>query len=141
MKLLLCALAGCLVVTILAAPLLAEDKAKSNKDKIVGVWKVTKLASGLPPGKTCEFTKDGKVELSADLELTLDFQGQEVKGTGKAKIAAGTYEIDGDKLKITLKGAGKDKKDLVHATTIVKLTDKVLETKDAKGNVNTFEKQ
>ena len=61
MKLLQCALAGCLVVALVAAaPADDQAAAKIDKDKIVGAWKVKKLLPGFPPGETYEFTKDGK---------------------------------------------------------------------------------
>ena len=144
MKRLQCALAGCLMVALVAAAAPADDQAaaKIDKDKIVGAWKVKKLLPGFPPGETYEFTKDGKVNVSRTISFNVDLNGKEVQLKGVVQLGKpGTYEVDGNKLKIAFKEVGKDKKDLVHTTTITKLTDKELQTKDDKGGISQFEKK
>jgi uncharacterized protein (TIGR03066 family) len=106
------------------------DKDKTNKEKIVGTWvleKPDKPKGGLPPGATIEFTKDGKLKLSA-------------KQDGKEISVEGTYSVDGDKLKTT--GQGPDGKEQTDTDTITKLTDKELVIKDSKsGEELTFKKK
>jgi len=99
-----------------AAP---APKAKTNKEKIVGTWLLTKLPKGDPPaGYTAEFTKDGKLKTTGDGEAT--------------------YEVDGDKL--TIHFTSKDGRPRQKTGTIVKLTDKELQIKD-EGGVMEFTKQ
>jgi uncharacterized protein (TIGR03066 family) len=42
------------------------DKKDDNKTKIVGVWEVAK--GELPKGSTMEFTKDGKLKVTINVE-------------------------------------------------------------------------
>src|SRR5262249_36988077 len=119
-----------------------QPETRIDQDKIVGAWKVKKRLPGLPPGETYEFTSDGKVKVSRPVALTADLDGKQLKIKGVVQLGKpGTYEVDGDKLKITFKEVGKDKKDLVHTATITKLKDKELQTRDAKGGVSQFEKR
>jgi len=141
MKSFCCALGGFLVVMLITAGSSADDNPKTNKDRIVGVWKVIKLAPGFPAGKMCRFTKEGKVQLYSNLSLKFQLQGQPVEGVVEAPMGAGTYEVDDKMLKIVFKAVGKEKKDFVHVTTIIKLTDKELETKDKNGNINQFKRK
>jgi uncharacterized protein (TIGR03066 family) len=98
----------------------------SNKDRIVGIWEVSK-AETMPKDATVEFTKDGKLKLNA-------------KGPdGKALAMEGTYSVDGTKLMTTMKGP--DGKDMKETATITKLTDKELAVKDEKGKTDEFKKK
>jgi uncharacterized protein (TIGR03066 family) len=115
----------------LAAAGRAEEKKddKANKDKIVGTWVLEKpeKPKGLPVGSTIEFTKDGKMKVSAKVE-------------GKDINIEGTYSVDGDKLKTT--GQGPDGKEQTDTDTITKLTDKELVIKDSKSDeLLTFKKK
>jgi uncharacterized protein (TIGR03066 family) len=112
------------VALALAVPSFAADKdATTNKDKIVGVWELTK-GDAAPVGSTVEFTKDGKMLVN-------------VKDGDKTVKHEGTYTIDKDSITSVLKIDGQETKSTV---TIKKLTDKelVVEEKDQK-NVKTDE--
>src|SRR5262249_47749712 len=73
-----------LVVFALAGPARADDNAK-----LVGKWEVSKSGGETPVGSVVEFTKDGKLTASVNLD------GKELKLTG-------TYKFDGKKLKMEL---------------------------------------
>ncbi len=89
----------------------------SNKDKIVGSWEVTK---GTPPGGVVEFTKDGKLKMTAE-------------GPDKKPLTMeGTYAVDGDSLKVTMKGPGG--KDHSETSKITKLTDKEMAFEEKQGD-------
>jgi uncharacterized protein (TIGR03066 family) len=118
---------ACAVVLALAGPSLAAEKkedAKTNKDKLVGVWEVTK-SENAPPGATVEFTKDGKMIVT-------------IKDGDKTVKVEGTYTIEKDAITSNLKIEDKEMKETV---TITKLTDKELVVKDAKGKVDEFKKK
>jgi uncharacterized protein (TIGR03066 family) len=100
-----------------------EKKEKSNKEKLVGVWEVTKSASGIPAGAVFEFTKDGKLKIS-------------FKADGKDVNVEGTYTVDGD----TISSAGP-KGEKPDKNKIKKLTDTELITEDEKGKVDEFKKK
>ena len=107
--------------TISAAPAPA-----SNKTKIVGVWEVTKSEDAAPAGATLEFTKDGKLKVSAKIgDQALSFEG--------------TYKVDGNKLVATMKGP--DGKERTETMILVKLTASELITKDEKGRRDEFKKK
>jgi uncharacterized protein (TIGR03066 family) len=106
------------VVVILSGIVSAEKKGTTNKEKIVGSWKLVKTSTSdtKSVGGTIEFTKDGKYGATDKV--------------GKAG-APGTYEVDGDKLKVKIKdtfGKGSEKE---YTFTIKTITDKemVLEKK------------
>jgi uncharacterized protein (TIGR03066 family) len=119
---------GCLAIGLVGsasgrAP--APAKEPSNKEKLVGTWAPAKAPEGAPEA-TIEFTKDGKLTVTAKVgEKTITLEG--------------TYKLDGDKLAVTMKGPdGKEKEETV---TITKLTDEVLVTKDGKGKEEEFKKK
>src|ERR1700677_1032532 len=66
-----------------------------NTPKLVGVWQVVK-SEGVPPGASLEFTKDGKVKLSA-------------KFGEKAFVIDGTYKVKDNKVDVALTYSGKSK--------------------------------
>ena len=113
-----------LVVTLVGAAS-AEEKKATNKEKIVGTWELVKAATTdkmnvLPPvGANFEFTKDGKVKVSAKV-------GDKVVDGGEGK-----YEVDGDTLKLILAA------DKIETSKIKTLTDKVLVVEDKNGDKST----
>jgi uncharacterized protein (TIGR03066 family) len=72
----------------------AEGPEGAAKDKLVGVWEFVK-GGGLPPGATAEFTRDGKLILTAKID-------------GKVQKVEGTYAVDGDSFTMTQKEGGKE---------------------------------
>ena len=88
----------------------------SNKDKIVGTWEVSK---GEPAGGTVDFAKDGKMKMT-------------MKMGDKAMSMDGTYAVEGDNLKVTMKEP--DGKESSETMKIAKLTDKELVTEEKKGD-------
>jgi uncharacterized protein (TIGR03066 family) len=95
---------------------------------IIGVWEVTKSDDGTPPKTTIEFTRDGKLKVktkSGDETLTIE----------------GTYKLDGNKLTLTIKAPEEEEGQLTDTLTIIKLTDKVLITKDEKGKTDEFKRK
>jgi uncharacterized protein (TIGR03066 family) len=121
MKLLRLALVACLALgftTAVRSQEKKEDKGK-YKEKIIGVWEIDKATAPeqIPPGTTVEYTKDGKMKIHAkvgEMELKLE----------------GTYSVDGDQLKTTMKGP--DGKEMSDTDTITKLTDKEMVIKDSR---------
>jgi uncharacterized protein (TIGR03066 family) len=82
-----------LVAAACAQPAVAAD---TNKEKIVGKWKMVK-GEGVPAGTVIEFTKDGKVSVTVDV------------GGKSMTIEIGTYSVEGDK--VTLKTKIGEKED------------------------------
>lgn len=97
-----------------------EDYAK----KIVGVWEVTGGAD-LPAGAVAEFTKDGKLTIAGQID-------------GKPAKQVGTYKIEKDKLSVKLAYLGETTN---ASTRIIKLTDEVMETRDADKQVTTYRRK
>src|SRR4051812_33555908 len=93
-----------------------QQQAQGNKEKIVGLWEVTKGDKGTSPGMTMDFRADGKA--------TIVFPKEE----GVAPIE-GTYTVAGDKLTLTRKKGGEEAKQTL---TITKLTATHLFLEDAK---------
>ena len=117
-------------VAVLVASLLssleADEKKSDNKTLIVGVWELTKADNGGPPvGTTMEYTKDGKIKMIG-------------KADGKEIAANGTYVVEGNKFKGTLKSPDREEKGTV---TIKKLNDKELVTEDDAGRVLEFKRK
>jgi beta-lactamase regulating signal transducer with metallopeptidase domain len=114
-------------------------EAKPNRERLVGTWKVVKLAPGFPMGKKCRFTSDGKV----DLTMNLRFVGKMGKGEFRGVFVVstpGTYEIDGDRMKIVFNGGGTASKGRAHLSTITLLNDNELKLRDGKGKTIHFRK-
>jgi uncharacterized protein (TIGR03066 family) len=99
--------------------------AASNKDRIVGAWKISKSERRTAPGSLVELTKDGKIKMT-------------VKVQGSDFMVAGTYKVEGDRITITTREEGEDKTD---SFTILKLTDTELEIKDEKGKTDVWKKK
>ena len=115
------AVATAAMVLFIGALATAEDKPEIKKDKIVGRWKVIE---GLPKGSTVEFTKDGKLTLTVDMD-------------GNKMTIQGTYSIEGDKLKSTLKVGDNDVDD---EDTIKVLSDDKLTLITKDGKTQDFER-
>ncbi len=99
--------------TIFAQPAAAAD---TNKEKIVGQWKIVK-GEEVPPGTMIEFTKAGKVIFHIDLN-------------GKTMpLEVGAYTVDGDKVTFVAK---KGEKDDTEVNTIKTLNDTKLILVDPK---------
>jgi uncharacterized protein (TIGR03066 family) len=91
--------------------------------RTIGTWEA--VQGDLPKGSTVEFTRDGKLKLTAVVD--------------KNKIVIeGTYAVVGDKLKLTMKGPdGREHKETL---TIEKLTADELATKDSRGQLDGFKR-
>lgn len=105
----------------------AQDK-KFDAAKFVGKWEISKTETAGLKGAIVEFTKDGKLTVSAEIE-------------GTKREFVGTYSVDGDKLKVTLKPkeGGESNSDM---DTIKSVTDDkiVLVDKDKKETEMTKKK-
>src|SRR6266849_3201131 len=121
MKAITLGLAAFLLVGLTAA--YGADKKDDNKMKIVGVWEVVK--GDAPKGTTMEFTKDGKLKFTVEVE-------------GKKITVEGTYEVDGESIKTA--GKGPDGKEQKETIKIKKLTEKELVTEDEKGKTDEFKR-
>jgi uncharacterized protein (TIGR03066 family) len=115
-------LAGLLLLGISAAR--ADDKKDLDRDKLVGVWKVTK-GETLEPGTTWTFTRDGKATVLLK------------NANGTTTTFEGTYKIKGQGFTITGKLAGDDYKETF---TVPTLTDKELILVDEDGKKDTCER-
>jgi uncharacterized protein (TIGR03066 family) len=113
-------LVGCAVVLALSVSAVAVAQDKIDGKKLVGKWAPKEEKKG--PAMTIEFLKDGKIALAAEFG-------------GKAEKMDGSYKLDGDKLEVTMKFGGEEKKETL---TVKKLTDTELETTDSKGKTDSF---
>src|SRR5262245_49962751 len=94
------------VVCLLGTTGGADEKKADNAKLIVGKWKITKAREGGPPeGTQIEFTKDGKISITVEVN-------------GEKRMLEGTYKVDGDKFTITRSQNGEENKQEV---TIKKL--------------------
>ena len=91
----------------------------------MGTWELTK-GETLPPGSTCEFTKDGKIKLVLP---TPD---------GKKLTLDGTYKIMGQAFRATFKQGDKESSETLKVPT---LTDKELVMVDEKDKKDAFKKK
>ena len=107
------------VVCLLGGISRADDKIDYAK-MIVGKWEVTKADAGtVPPGAVVEFTKDGKMKVTAKKDT------EEVTYEGTYKVEKNTFTM---KLKV-----GDEEK--MKTITITKISDKEAATKDEDGKV------
>lgn len=103
----------------------AEEKKADNAKLLVGKWEVSKADEGtVPPGTLIEFTKDGKMKLSAK------------KGTESFDLE-GTYKVEKDTFTFALKLGEESKEQTI---TITKINDTELHTKNKDGKVVEFKK-
>jgi uncharacterized protein (TIGR03066 family) len=133
MRLLRCALVGCLALVLVGCgggsgdakkdkdKAQASKKEPTNQEKLVGMWEVTKSAD-TPPGALLEFTKDGKMKMK-------------VKIQDKEIAAEGTYSVDGDKINTVGPKGEKE------TAKIKKLTDTELTIEDEKGKLEEYKKK
>jgi uncharacterized protein (TIGR03066 family) len=113
------------VVCLVGAGVRAEDKA-DNAKLIVGKWELTKVEEGgLPKGTVIEFTKDGKVKVTAKMD-------------DKDNVFEGTYKVEGDKLNVTMKIGDDEHKQTI---TLLKLTDTAMHTKNMEGKMSELTKK
>jgi uncharacterized protein (TIGR03066 family) len=104
------------VVLVLNSTARADEK--DYPKLIVGMWVVTKAAEGtVPEGTLIEFSKDGKMKVSAK------------KGDDDFKLE-GTYKVVKDSFEFTLKLGDMEKSQKI---TILKLTEKEMATKNEEG--------
>lgn len=98
----------------------------SNKDKIIGVWEITKGGETIPKGALFEFTKEGKLKMTVKIEdRTINLEA--------------TYKVEKDQLKTAM--TGPDGKKMEDTDTIEKLTDTEMVLKDSKGKVVEFKRK
>ena len=84
-----------LVLAISALVAQSAFAGNTNKEKIVGQWKMTK-GEGVPVGTVIDFNKAGKVV------VTFEVNGKSMT------LEVGTYTVDGDKVMLVSKVGGKD---------------------------------
>lgn len=114
-------LATGMMICVLAVSTQADDKKEKldNAKLLVGKWEVTKADEDLSVGSVIEFSKDGKMKITA-------------KNDGKKEIFNAIYKVEGDKIQFTLKLDGEDEKK--DPLTIKKISDQelVLEARKRK---------
>lgn len=113
------------LAVLLAVVCEARAADDDNAKKIVGSWVVEKTETPGLVGAVAEFTKDGKLILTA-------------KGKDKDIKIEGTYKVEKDKLTTKLTLGDKTIED---TDTITKLTDEVLELTDKDKKVTTLKKK
>jgi uncharacterized protein (TIGR03066 family) len=115
------------VATSCVLALSAGAADKDNAKKLVGKWEVSKADEGtLPKGAVIEFTKDGKLKLTAK------------KGDNDFNVE-GTYKMDGDdKFTVSMKVGDDEHKTEV---TILSIDDKSMKTKNKEGKTVEFTKK
>jgi len=105
------------LVVLLGTAARAQDKVDYAK-LIVGNWEVSKADENtVPVGSVVEFTKDGKMTVTA-------------KEGGTEMKLEGTYKVDKDTFTFTLKAGDQD---FSQTITITKLSEKEMATKDKDG--------
>jgi uncharacterized protein (TIGR03066 family) len=103
----------------------ADEKTDYAK-AVVGKWEVSKADPGtVPEGALIEFTKDGKIKITAK------------KGT-EEMVIEGTYKVDGNKFTFAVKLGDMEHKDTI---TITKISDKEMSTKDKDDKVVVLKKK
>jgi uncharacterized protein (TIGR03066 family) len=113
------------IVCVLAFGIRADDK-KDYPKLVVGKWKVVKASPGtFPLGTVLDLSKDDKVKVIRSRD-------------GKESTHAGTYEVDGAKIVITVKVEGEEQK---HTLTITKISDTEMATDHGGGGTIEFKKE
>ena len=111
------------LVVAVAAGGPADDKGgKIDAEKLVGKWEPPDAPKGV--SVVIEFTKDGKLVVSADVG-------------GKTEKTEANYKLVGDRLTINGKLPGGEKRETL---TVLKLTDAELVTKDERGKEETLKR-
>ncbi len=102
-----------------------DDKTDYAK-LIVGKWEVTKAEPGtVPEGTLIEFTKDGKMKVSA-------------KKDGTDVTIEGTYKVEKNTFTMALKIGDEERKQTI---TITKISEKEMSTKDKDGKAVELKKK
>jgi uncharacterized protein (TIGR03066 family) len=110
------------LVCVLAVGIRAADE-QDNPRLVVGKWKVAKASPGtFPLGTVLDLSKDDKAKVIGRRE-------------GKEFIHAGTYDVDGARIIITVTVAGEKQK---HTLTITKISDTEMVTEHAGGGTIAF---
>lgn len=125
-----CFVAACVAALCLVGFMQAQDKKEEKKidaAKIVGKWDLAKSDDKGPDKATVEFTKDGKISLSFDLN------GKQVDLTGK-------YSVKGDQLTVAISLPG-EKEGKEQSDTIKTLTDDTLVIVNKAGKETEFKKK
>jgi len=118
-------MAAGVLVCVLAVGTRAGDE-KDYPKLVVGKWKVVKATPGtFPLGTILDLSKDDKVRV---------IRGQD----GKESIHAGTYEVDGATIVITVTVAGEEQK---HTLTVTKISDTEMATDHGGGGTIEFKKE
>jgi len=113
------------IACMLAVGIWAADE-KDNAKMVVGKWKVVKASPGtFPLGTVLDLSKDDKAKVVGSRD-------------GKEFIHAGTYEVDGAKIVITVKVEGEEQK---HTLTITKISDTDMVTEHLGGGTIEFKKE
>ena len=104
---------------MLSASARAEDDKVDYAKLIVGKWEVTKADEGtVQPGTLIEFTKDGKLKVTAKGDAEVMFEG--------------TYKVVKNTFEMSLKVGDEQKSQTI---TITKINDKEMATKNEKDKV------
>ena len=113
------------IVCVLAVGIRAGDE-KDNPKLVVVKWKVVKASPGtFPLGTVLDLSKDDKAKVVGSRD-------------GKEFIHAGTYEVDGAKIIITVKVEGEEQK---HTLTITRISDTEMATEHGGGGTIEFKKE
>jgi uncharacterized protein (TIGR03066 family) len=113
------------IVCVLAAGVRAGDE-KDYPKLVVGKWNVVKATPGtFPLGTVLDLSKDDKAKVVGNRD-------------GKVFIHAGTYELDGAKIIITVKVEGQEQK---HTLTVTKISDTDMATEHGGGGTIEFKKE
>jgi uncharacterized protein (TIGR03066 family) len=124
MKTMLMIATGVSVLLLASSAVRAEEKDAAKL--LVGKWEATKVDEGtLPQGTIVEFTKDGKVKITA-------------KKGDEAFDLAGTYTFANHKLTVKLK-MGDEEKD--HTVTVKKISETEFLAEHEDGKSITFTKK
>ena len=114
-----------LIVCVLAVGIRAGDE-KATPMLVVGKWKVVKASPGtFPLGTVLDLSKDDRAKVIGRRE-------------GKEFIHAGTFEVNGSKIIITVKVEGEEQK---HTLTITKISDTEMVTEHGGGGTIEFKKE
>jgi uncharacterized protein (TIGR03066 family) len=113
------------ILCVLAVEIRAGDE-KDNLQLVVGKWKVVKASPGtFPLGTLLNLSKDDKAKVIGSRD-------------GKEFIHAGTYQVDGAKIIITVKVAGEEQK---HTLTITKISETEMVTEHGGGGTIEFKQE
>ena len=112
------------IVCVLAVGIRAAEK--DNVKLVVGKWTVVNASPGtFPLGTVLDLSKDDKAKVIGSRD-------------GKEFIHAGTYEVDGAKIILTVKVERKEQK---HTLTITKISDTEMVTEHGGGGTIEFKKE